>query len=82
MSNTFFSGKIFSTALIMLAFTAFGCHNNDTTNVTDQSHIYDTPMKNTKAAKTDSSSMDSSNHAPSAVATDTSKGIGTSSMKH
>jgi hypothetical protein len=82
MSNKFFSGKIFSAALIMLAFTAFGCHNNDTTTVTDQSHFYDTSMNNMKPAKSDSSSMDSSNHGPSAIATDTSKRIGTSSMQH
>lgn len=81
MSNTFFSRKSLSAGLVMLAFTTFSCHNNDTTSTTDQSHTYDTSMS-MKSSGSDSSSMDTSNHGPSAVATDTSKGIGTSTMQH
>ncbi|MEO5943457.1 MAG: energy transducer TonB [Ferruginibacter sp.] len=82
MSNTFFSGKSLSAALVMLAVTTFSCHNNDTTSTTDQSHTYDTSMSSMKSTDSNSSSMDTSNHAPSAIATDTSTGIGTSTMNH
>lgn len=81
----FFSKKYLGSFILIGAISIVSCHNNDTTPVTDQSHYVDTtmsPMHDTSAAAHGGQSMmDSSNQAPSSIATDTAKTIGTSTMK-
>lgn len=71
-----FLSKYFGATAIMLSVAVVSCHNNDTTSSTDTSITTDTSRKvdNTAAP------MDTSNKMPSAIATDTAAGMGTSKM--
>ena len=76
LRKNFLSKKYLSAAAIMLSIVVVSCNNNDTTSSTDTSITTDTSRKidNTAAP------MDTSNKMPSAIATDTAAGVGTSKM--
>ncbi|MBS1757788.1 MAG: hypothetical protein JSU03_10955 [Bacteroidetes bacterium] len=52
MTSRFFTKKSFLAAMAVIVFAAFGCHNNDTTADTDQSHTYDTTLFKKGATET------------------------------
>ncbi len=77
LPNNFLKNKYLQAAVILLFVTGSSCHNNDTTSSTDTAITTDTT---TMKVDNTAAMMDTSNKMPSAIATDTSNTMGTSSM--